>query len=141
MVKELTRATFTCKNCSTPQQDVSIPVPNTESTRINADHQPSTVTDQSTFNLTNPVSFDAPVQVQCLIFIITFKNSIFLLILLLLIYSLLLFVDGNSEWFFLHVCCSTHFFNVRFNCIIYDRCYMLSLQSHHSLLKFLTLCQ
>ena len=58
MVKELTRATFTCKDCSTPQQDVSIPVPNAESTRLTAYHQPSTVTDQSTFNLTNPVSLE-----------------------------------------------------------------------------------
>jgi hypothetical protein len=110
MVKELTRATFTCKDCSTPQQDVSIPVPNAESTRITADHQPSTVTDQSTFNLTNPVSFDAPVQVQCLIFIITFKNNIFFLILLLLIYSLLLFVDGNSECFFFYMYVAQHIF-------------------------------
>jgi hypothetical protein len=42
----------------TPQQDVSIPVPNAESTRLTAYHQPSTVTDQSTFNLTNPVSLE-----------------------------------------------------------------------------------
>lgn len=70
MVRELTRVTFTCKDCTTPQPEDSMSIPNAESTRLMTDSinedTPADVPvpDQSTFNLTNPVSFEDPEELH-----------------------------------------------------------------------------